>query len=270
MTPDEHLQSLLHAHRPAFAQRVATARAVIDEALAIPGVRFYLAFSGGVDSTVLLDLLRQHPRANDIDIIWGDNGWDLPDTLAFLSVTEARYGFRLIRMRTVESFQDFAREMGRPDLADDPNTPGAWGNPCQWDGEWWLKDTSFAGYDGVFLGWLGTERMRRGESHKRVFALHHGYRPLYQVARDHHVWHCSPLASWTKYDVWAYVAQHNLPYNTAYDKLAEIGVPLARRRVSELTCYRVVQFGSHALLAQGWPATFNAFAAVFPQVRTYV
>lgn len=268
MTPEERLQSQLHARLPAFASKAARAESVIADALAIPDVRWYVAFSGGVDSTVLLDLvLRQCP---DVVVIWGDNGWDVPDTLAFLDTTQARMGRPIIRARTIESFQDWCREMDRDDAAADPDLPGVWGNPCgSWDFTWSLKDTSFDGYSGVFLGLLGTKGKDGGESTRRFIQLRGGHHALYQVASDRDTWHCSPLASWTKYDVWAYIASRNLPYNAAYDTLARLGVPFARRRVSELTCYRAAQYGSHVWLKHGWPDLWNRFAAVFPAVRQF-
>jgi 3'-phosphoadenosine 5'-phosphosulfate sulfotransferase (PAPS reductase)/FAD synthetase len=262
----ERHQHLLHSQLPAFARKVDWSRQIIEDALA-KGGRWYLGFSGGIDSTVVLHLL--YTAGHRIDVCWGDNGWDFPETLHFLRATEAHYGIHIKRYRTVESFQDFAREMGRPDLAEDYDAPGAWNNPPEWDAVHLLKDTSFEGYDGVFLGLLGTRAKRGGESRARFLQLRGGARPLYRSASDRNTWHCCPLAAWSKRDVWAYIASRGVPYNPVYDTLAALGVPLERRRCTELTCYRVAQYGAFVQVHSGWPDLYTRFAAVFPAVRAY-
>lgn len=268
MTEEERMAMLLYARLPGFARKVEQAKAVIRQALEIPGA-WYCAFSGGADSLCVLDLLRSMPEGKDVAVCWGCNGWDFPSTLDFLADTERRYGFHLKRYRTVESFQDWCREMGRPDLAEHYDAPEAWYNPRVWDETWLLKDTSFDGYVGVFLGLLGTRRKHGGESRARFLQLRGGAHPLYQSAVDRGTWHCSPLASWTKRDVWSYITWRNLPYNPVYDTLAALGVPLEQRRVSELTCYRTAQRGAFVNIRAGWPDLYNALCAVFPDVRMY-
>jgi predicted phosphoadenosine phosphosulfate sulfurtransferase len=69
--------------------------------------------------------------------------------------------------------------------------------------------------------------------------------------------------------VWAYIVTMEVPYNPVYDVLAGLDVPLERRRVTELTCYRVAQYGSFVQVRRGWPALYNRLAATFSVVRTY-
>jgi 3'-phosphoadenosine 5'-phosphosulfate sulfotransferase (PAPS reductase)/FAD synthetase len=249
-----------HASTSQFTRKVDKARAIIDNALALDVV-WILSFSGGIDSTALLDLL------NDAHLVvqWGDDGADYPETLQFLADTEQRYSFELQRIRCLEPWRDWCVEMGRPDLAEPGSAmDDAWMNPHQWHHTWQsLKDAAHHDYSGVFLGLLA------GESRGRRMITHNGKRPLYQVKEEHGVWHCSPLASWTKQDIWSYIISRNIPYNPAYDKLAELGVPLEYRRVAPLTCFRAVQYGSVAVLRQGWPEMYNELSVTFPKVREY-
>jgi len=264
----DRIQCATYARLPVFTRRVERAQAIVAEALATMR-RPYMAFSGGVDSTVVLDLVLA--QAPDTPILWGDDGYDLPDTLAFLRRVEDERWVNIQRIRCLGPWRDWCEEMGRPDLADDPAARAAWGNPPIWQATTTDLKTYApqVGYDGVFLGLLGTARKAGGESRARSLALRGGARPLYQVAREGGVWHCSPLASWGKQDVWGYIISRGLAYNTAYDTLARLGVPLERRRVAPLTTYRVAHYGMFTYIRAGWPDTFNRFATIFPSVRQY-
>jgi len=257
----EKMQFELHAKLPTFKRKIDKARAIIDEALAI-NVRWSLSFSGGIDSTVLLDLL------NDAHITthFGDDGADYSQTLQFLSETEQRYNFELQRIRCLEPWRDWSIEMARHDLAvPGPAMDAAWLNPHQWHSTWpSLKHAVYHGYSGVFLGLLASE------SRSRSYALKGGHKPLYQVVSGHGMWHCSPLASWTKQDIFAYAVSRNIAYNPVYDRLAELGVPLERRRVAPLSCFRVMQYGSHGYILKSIDyEMYNKLGAIFPKIREY-
>lgn len=255
----ERTQHLLHSQLPAFARKLDWTRQLIDDAVPKMGANPQLSFSGGVDSLVLLDLLWQ--QGYRLPTLWGDDGADFPQTLQFLAETEQRYGFRLVRVRSMAPWRSWCEEMGRPDLAEDPEAYDAWLNPRAWDHTWHslTRDAIRHGYTGVFMGMLAKE------SKQRRLTLHNGYRPLYPVKSGQI--NCSPLASWTKEDIWSYVCRRGLPYNPVYDRLAELGVPLEYRRVAPLTCFRVLHLGSGSILRAGWPDLFNTLAATFPRVR---
>jgi phosphoadenosine phosphosulfate reductase len=258
----ERLQHELHAKLPAFKRKVDKARAIIDNALTAMH-RPYIAFSTGVDSTVLLEML--YSSDCRIPVLFGDDGVDYPQSLQFLDNTELRCAVEIQRIRCLEPWRDWCIEMARPDLAvHGPTMDDAWLNPHQWHATWSsLKDSVHHGYSGVFLGLLASEA--RGRS----YVLKGGYKPLYQVKEENGMWHCSPLASWTKQDIWAYVVSRGIPYNPIYDRLAEIGVPLERRRVAPLTCFRVMQYGSITQFRQIDPSLYNKLSATFPKIREY-
>jgi phosphoadenosine phosphosulfate reductase len=191
----------------------------------------YVAFSGGKDSTVVLDLvLAANPS---IDICWYDDGWDYPETLEFLEATEARLGKHILRVtyppEHLWAGADPDREHPSDMLAHEINDR----------------------YASVFLG------LRAQESGMRRW-LFAGRGYLYWHKGDKQ-WHCCPIYDWSVADVWAYIAEHELPYNAVYDRLAELGVPLEQRRVGPLTAGRAYRFGAMAILHRGWPFLFNRF-----------
>jgi phosphoadenosine phosphosulfate reductase len=272
MTPAERAALRIHARSGAFLRKLERTRAIIRDALATPlgeGRIWYVAYSGGVDSTVMLDLVWEH--APQIPMLWGDDGFDLPETLVFLDETEARLRQHIIRVRSLNPWRDWCHEMERPDLAEDPAAFAVWGNPRVWDHEWrsLTQDAPLHGYGGVFLGLLGHRWQHGGESTGRAMQLRGGTRPLYQVAAEGGIWHCSPLADWTKRDVWAYVAGRDIAYNAAYDVQARLGVPIERRRIAPSTCFRAMDQGTHAMLRRGWPTLWNEIVALFPAVKRY-
>lgn len=261
----ERLQHMLHAKLPPFQRKLMMTYQIIGDALK-KDVQWSISFSGGIDSTVLLDILSH--SGHRLDVHWADEGWDYPETLAFLSETERRYHFHLQRFRHMDSWVRWCEEMDRSDLAHDPQAKEAWGNPHQWDTTWLslpsrLEDLEHRGYGGSFIGMLASE------SRNRTYVLKGGTRPLYQVKGERGMWHCSPLADWNKRDVWAYTASRNLPYNAVYDRLAALDIPIQYRRVGPLTCFRVMQFGSHVTLKVGWPDLYNRLCVTFPKVRAY-
>lgn len=262
MTPMERVALAGYSRLAIFERRLHEAQQCIQHARDL-GVRWYLAFSGGVDSTVLLDLLWQNSMP--CDLRWSDDGFDFPETLTFLQETEARLNAPLHRVRNMHSWRLWCEEMDRTDLVADPAALTAWGNPHAWNSV--REETmhqEWREYGGVFLGLLASESRARG------YALKGGSQPLYQVKSEHDMWHCSPLAHWTKRDVWSYVASRDLAYNPVYDRLAECGIPLEYRRVAPLTCYRTMQYGSHVALKTAWPDLYNRLCVLFPDVRASV
>jgi 3'-phosphoadenosine 5'-phosphosulfate sulfotransferase (PAPS reductase)/FAD synthetase len=258
----ERYQHQLHAQLPAFRRKLDWTRQLIDDAMHKMGEQPQLSFSGGIDSTVLLDLL--YSSGYRLPTLWGDDGCDFPETLTFLRQTEARYDFHLTRIRSMAPWRSWCEEMDRPDLADDPEAYDAWLNPRQWDDTWHTltRDAVRHGYTGVFMGMLARE------SKSRRVTLRDGYRPYYQVASGQY--NCSPLAAWKKEDIWAYAVSQGLAYNPVYDKLASLDIPLEHRRVAALTCYRVMQYGSHGpALRACWPDLSNRLSTLFPRIRAY-
>jgi phosphoadenosine phosphosulfate reductase len=229
-----------------WPRKATVARKLILQALTIP-IHWAVSFSGGKDSTVLLDLvLAESP---EIDIIWFDDGWDYPETIAFLAATEARLGRRILRVEQPVTSRFWRQEIEY--RGDDPVYP----HPIDLTYDNWRKE-----YTGSLLG------LRKEESSIRKFTL--GRAALYYQSSLGH-WHCSPLANWGWRDVWGYIGGRGLAYNPVYDRLGELGVSLDQMRVGPLTAWMVYQYGALTLIKRGWPELFNRFIAKYPEVSSY-
>lgn len=247
MMPIERAGFLAHARTQIHQSRVARARALIENALARPGIApWCVAFSGGKDSAVALDLVRA--RAPDIPVAWMDDGWDYPETIQFIEETERRLGRRILRIEVPVS-APFWKTTPYP--GDDP----ARAHPVDMSLDDWQRSYS------VFIG------LRAGESNDRRRTLRRNG-PLYYNKSWQH-WQCCPLADWDDMDVWAYIVAHDLPYNAVYDRLASMDVPLKYRRVGPLTAYMVWQYGAVSTLRQGWPDLYRRFLRALPEISRW-
>jgi 3'-phosphoadenosine 5'-phosphosulfate sulfotransferase (PAPS reductase)/FAD synthetase len=212
-----------------------------------------VAFSGGKDSTVLLDMVLAQA---DLPILWWDDGWDYPETLDFLASTERDRGLKIVRIRNRGNIASFAVWAGHLDWQG--HNPGPWDYECKS-----FDDHSRLiyelGFNGVFLG------LRTEESTRRLFSLRYTG-PLYWVKREQ-LWHCCPLYNWTTMDVWAYILSRGMAYNSVYDKLSELKIAPQFQRVGPLIAWGE---DCYATLKRGWPELFNHFAAEFPEARCFV
>ena len=236
---------IARARAAVFMRRLDKAQEIVRQALC-EYEGWSVSFSGGKDSTVVLDLIED--IAPGLPVCWLDDGWDYPETLQFLRDTEARLGRGILRV-TSPVTAPFWRQV--PYGGDDP----AYDHP---------SDLDFARWKGLYNTFLGVRGQESGA--RRIHLRAHT--PIY-YSRDWGHWNCCPLADWEHEDVWAYIVSRSLPYNSVYDRLAELGVPLEHRRVGPLTAWMVWDKGALAMARAGWPELYRRFVAAFPVAAQY-
>jgi phosphoadenosine phosphosulfate reductase len=156
--------------------------------------RLALAASWQKESSVLVDLVqRVAPGARIFTL---DTGALFEETYATWRALEERYGI------TVEAYRG---EWVHGMWASDPDH-------CCFLRKVEPLERALAGADCWISG------VRRDQSASRADTA--------EVAWDARrgLWKANPLASWTDADVWAYIAEHDLPYNSLHDQgYASIG-----------------------------------------------
>lgn len=240
---------LARARLPAFARKVSRALAVVEEAMRHG--RIGVSFSGGKDSTVVLDLVRRvDPEA---PAAFFDSGCELASVYEIV----AHYGVTTIRPRL--SFLDLARYSGWWGY-ESPVDP-----ECEWPVKQILIDEPSEAFVcrerlvGVALGLRAEESRGRAMSAYTRGELYRG--------KDR-TWRCCPIAHWSAEDVWAYIASRDLPYCRAYDAMTALGLLRAEQRIGTLLGGIASTTGRHAIVRAIEPDTFRALAAEFPDLRT--
>lgn len=240
--------ALLHAKTKDYRGALRRAQRLMHEALG-QCETWYIACSGGKDSTCVLDLVRS--AAADINAVISIHKWRLPETTEYLR--------RIPNLHYVASGSDHATGWAlnwKSQEEADAEFPGI---------PWFEHDADRRSFGrsegGCFLGLRKAENSYRRMNFGSLGPLHYSVR--------HSKWLCSPIAHWSTLDVWAHIHSRNLDYNRAYDIMERIGVPLERQRVGPLAVERALGYGQLAILKRGWPALWNEYAAAHPEARAY-
>ena len=248
ITPADYLRAGLHS----FKMRVARTLSLIDKAM--QRGKIGISYSGGKDSTVLLDLVRH--AAQDAPAAFFDSGCELHQTYEMVK----HYGVEVIKPKT--GLLEMCRYGGYWGY-DNPTNPDAEFN----FGKVLIDEPAqrFAGEHDLAVQAIG---LRAEESDTRkINAAQRG--ELYFVECTG-LWHLCPLQWWTADDVWAYIASRDLRYNGAYDVMTQIGLPREQQRISTLLGSAAARTGRYAILKCIDPGLWNRLAAEFPKVRAYV
>jgi phosphoadenosine phosphosulfate reductase len=177
---------------------------LIEDALKLK-MNSVIAFSGGKDSTVILDLVRRVDPS--IPCLFANTGVEYPATVSY-----CRSIPNLHEVGYIKSFWKCVEEYGWPTTKGKKGVAHD-GNKCciylkkkpmkEWEKKHDIKL--------VFLG------ITMAESRNRMMLLKS--RGLMYACASEGVFKCYPIGEWTESDVWDYIRRRNLPYNSIYDTL---------------------------------------------------
>lgn len=240
---------LLHTTLPSYRRRVERARQVVAEALE-KMARPYVAFSAGKDSSVVLHLVRS--VAPETPAVFSDDEWQFPETEELVRATPNCYRVagEAWHAEWFTSWQDGPRQLPADAI---------------WVGGRNSGPQEFARrqrYDGVFIGLRADENGYR-RAHLRRYGL------LFFSRKDG-LWHANPIGWWRLEDVWGYILEYQVPYNRAYDRMFEAGIPPERQRVGPFAVERAIGWGQIAILRRVWPELYERFVTEHPEAAGYV
>ncbi|WP_206922898.1 phosphoadenosine phosphosulfate reductase family protein [Alicyclobacillus suci] len=257
MRPDERERYLLHARSAAYHRRLQRANEAIAEALQM-SEKPYVSFSGGKDSTVLLDLVRR--QKPDIEAAFFDSGAEFPDTIAFIEhliddgldvqwVEPAYNMLELYEMVGAFSGKKMVRQLAKGEMSRILIKEPA-------------KLLREQGYDLAFIGLRAQEsKFRTKNFGVRGHIYHTAYDDLY---------HAIPLATWHPVDIWAYIVSEDIPYNAVYDKEWPGGREAIRVGAYAGSTDGTLSHGRWAFVKRHYPDVWREFCKKFPAATRYV
>lgn len=169
---------------------------------------FHVAFSGGKDSIVLLNLVKKALPQNTFIVVFGDTGMEFPDTYSVINKIENdcnKEGIEFYRanshLKPLESWKMFGP----------PSRVLRWCCSVHKSSPQTLKLREVLGKDN-FIGadFVG---VRRDESFKRS-----GYDYENFSKKQKGQYSQNPILDWNSAEIWLYLFTHKLPINEAYKK----------------------------------------------------
>jgi phosphoadenosine phosphosulfate reductase len=214
--------------------------------------RLGVCYSGGKDSSVVLDLVRRVDP--DAPVAFFDSGSELRSTYDVIERQRAE----VIAPRY--SMVEMARYAGWWGCAD-PVDPG-----CPFDAKLVVIEEpaeTFVVRRGLraLASGLRAEESSARSKHARSRGV------LYQ-GKDR-TWRCNPISFWDLRDLWAYIASAGLDYNAAYDRMAEAGMPRESQRVATLLGARGDGMGRKMWLRRAEPEAWARLVREFPGLSLY-
>lgn len=159
--------------------------------------RFTMATAFGPEGMCIIHMLAK--IAPDTPIFNLDTGYQFPETLELRERIKERYGIEVEMKRPVQSVAEYESANGGPVYSHDPNR-------CCADRKIRVLEEAARGYHA----WASA--IRRDQSQDRSRAPIVGWDKKFKLAK------ISPLANWTKKEVWALIASESIPYNPLHDR----------------------------------------------------
>lgn len=204
---------------------------------------FYVAFSGGKDSVVVLDLVQRALPHNNFKVLFGDTGMEFPDTytaVAMIAEQCKEKGIEFVRAKSHYSPEESWRIFGPP------ATVTRWCCGVHKTAPQVLALRELIGkpnFTGMaFIGVRASESISRneydyvslGEKHKGQYS-------------------CNPILEWNSAELYIYIFAENLYLNEAYKK--------GNRRAGCLVCPRAAERNDY--IARAWyPEEFDSLIDV--------
>ncbi len=167
---------------------------------------------GGPTGMVVLDMLMAIDRSVPVSYI--DTGLLFPETYALIETVERLYGIRIEPVRSELSVADQASRYGDALWSRDPDA-------CCSVRKVAPQSAFLARFDAWITG------LRRDQSTDRART------PVVEWDRRFGLVKLNPLATWDARSVWAYVLEHDVPYNPLNDRgFASLGCTHCTRAIA--------------------------------------
>jgi phosphoadenosine phosphosulfate reductase len=169
---------------------------------------FHVAFSGGKDSCVLLDLVKKTLPAGSFVVVFGDTGMEFPDTYDVINKTKQQYNEEGIPFYIAESHLDPKESW---ELFGPPSRVLRWCCSVHKSAPQTLKLREVTGKDDYKgLAFVGV-RAHESDSRAEYDYFSDGKKIKGQFSHN-------SLLEWTSAEVWLYIYANKITLNEAYKK----------------------------------------------------
>ena len=169
---------------------------------------FHVAFSGGKDSIVLLDLVKRALPRTEFKVLFGDTGMEFPDTYKVVDIIEKQCKEEGIEFKRAKSHfrpEDSWRIFGPPSKVLRWCCSVHKAAPQTLKIRDLLQKNDYVGVD--FVGVRAFESLTRSEYDFENF----GKKQKGQYSHN-------SILDWSSAEIWLYIYTHKLPINEAYKK----------------------------------------------------
>ena len=167
------------------------------------GQKFTMATAFGPEGMVLIHMLAG--IAPDTPIFNLDTGYQFKETLELREEVKRRYGIAVEMKQPVTTVEQYEQKHGGPLYRANPDQ-------CCFDRKVQVLNKAVLGRHA----WASA--IRRDQSPDRANVPIVGWDKKFSLVK------ISPLANWTKQQVWGFITQHDIPYNPLHDQgYASIG-----------------------------------------------
>lgn len=239
----------------------------------------FVAWSGGKDSTVVVDLAR---RADpDVPVVFYDSGLEYPETLDYISELTRRWDLNLSIIKTQPDLLTALVAVG--DFTTTTPTR-QWRRSLR---QTLIGDPAARAHDLFGPGSLWGVRAGESSGRRHLYATH-----LSREVRDRCHTCCAdtttarvahggmvrradgtttfgPIWNWTATDVLGYLAAHDIPLNPVYNILAAAGLPAEHARVDAIIDPAHLHSGQITRLQYGWPTLYDRLVTALPRLAEH-
>lgn len=261
ISEDEKEMYLLHSQTKGYKRRIKEAIQTSQKAIKEIGGNHALSYSGGKDSTVMLDICLKSGFNGDLIQFFYSEYENPKMNLVMGDNMSKKYSLKLYRLKCYSSKEAWD-EAGRFFVVPSNDLEKSLVRKVAADfGKQSNKISEENGYNLHFIG------MRKAESKQRRMTI--GSRGLTYYTKTRNGFTCCPIGKLTDDDIWAYIISNNLPYISCYDNSL-----FDRRKIrNELTyfCTRKAVFqGVVETYKFIYPEIFAKLRANYPETSNYM